>query len=107
MNRLTLILIFSGKKSESAIDYRKSIGIIDNPSINVFRLIHGEGDDLPGLIVDYYNGVAVMQMHSVGLYRIRKEIAAILVELLGDQIIAVYDKSESTIPYMSGIKQSK
>jgi 23S rRNA (cytosine1962-C5)-methyltransferase len=96
-------LSFFRQKIEKAIDYRKSIGIIGNPQINVYRLIHGEGDGLPGLIVDYYNGVAVMQMHSVGFYRIRKEIASILVELLKDQIVAVYDKSEGTIPHMSDV----
>jgi len=94
---------FFRKKIQRAIDYRKSVGIIGNPQINVFRLIHGEGDGLPGLIVDYYNGVAVMQMHSIGFYRIRKEIAAILSELLNDQIVAVYDKSEGTIPHMSDV----
>jgi 23S rRNA (cytosine1962-C5)-methyltransferase len=94
---------FFRKKIIKAITYRKSLGIIDNPDINVFRLIHGEGDGLPGLIVDYYNGVAVMQMHSIGFYRIRKEIASILAELLNDRIIAVYDKSEGTIPHMSGM----
>jgi 23S rRNA (cytosine1962-C5)-methyltransferase len=94
---------FFREKIRKAISYRKAIGIMDNPMINVFRLIHGEGDGLPGLIVDYYNGVAVMQMHSLGFYRIRKEIASILSELLKDSIIAVYDKSEGTIPHMSGI----
>jgi|WetSurMetagenome_2_1015567.scaffolds.fasta_scaffold00983_6 23S rRNA (cytosine1962-C5)-methyltransferase len=92
---------FFREKIKRAIAYRKSIGIIDNPMINVYRLIHGEGDGLPGLIIDYYNGVAVIQMHSVGFYRIRKEIAQILVELLGDKLVAVYDKSEGTIPHMS------
>jgi 23S rRNA (cytosine1962-C5)-methyltransferase len=87
----------------SAIEYRKSIGLIDNQFINVFRLIHAEGDLLPGLIVDFYNGVIVMQMHSVGMYRIRKEIAGIISELMGDSITAIYDKSESTIPFKSGI----
>lgn len=86
-----------------AINYRKSVGLIDNPEINVFRIIHGEGDGLPGLIVDYYNGVAVMQMHSIGFYKIRKEIASILTEVLEKRIVAVYDKSEGTIPHMSGI----
>ena len=66
-------------------------------------MIYAEGDDLPGLIIDYYNGVAVMQTHSVGMFRLRKEFAAILKELLGDKITAVYDKSEGTIPHMSGI----
>ena len=94
---------FFREKINRAITYRKSIGIIGNPEINVFRLIHGEGDGLPGLIIDYYNGVAVMQMHSIGFYRIRKEIASILAELLKDRIFAVYDKSEVTIPHMSGV----
>ena len=97
-------LSFFREKIDMAISYRKAIGIIGNPSVDVYRLIHGEGDGLPGLIVDYYNGVAVMQMHSVGFYRIRKEITEIIVELLKDQIIAVYDKSEGTIPHMSDIK---
>jgi 23S rRNA (cytosine1962-C5)-methyltransferase len=95
---------FFREKIKRAIVYRRAIGIIDNPLINVFRLIHGEGDGLPGLIVDFYNGVAVMQMHSIGFYRIRKEIASILSELLDNRIVAVYDKSEGTIPHMSGIK---
>ena len=94
---------FFREKIKRAITYRRAIGIIDNPEINVFRLIHGEGDGLPGLIVDFYNGVAVMQMHSIGFYRIRKEIASILSEVLDSRIIAVYDKSEGTIPHMSGI----
>ena len=88
----------------SAINYRKSLGLTDNPKMNVYRLIHAEGDDLPGLIVDYYNGLAVMQMHSVGMYRLRNEFSAILRELMGEKLVAVYDKSEDTIPYMSEIK---
>ena len=101
--RITPDINFFRQKIERAITYRKAIGIIDNDQINVFRLVHGEGDGLPGLIVDYYNGVAVMQMHSLGFYRLRKEIASILAELLNDRIIAVYDKSEGTIPHMSGV----
>jgi 23S rRNA (cytosine1962-C5)-methyltransferase len=94
---------FFREKIKRAIGYRKAIGILDNPQINVFRLIHGEGDGLPGLIVDFYNGVAVMQMHSIGFYRIRNEIASILAEVLENRIFAVYDKSEGTIPHMSGV----
>jgi 23S rRNA (cytosine1962-C5)-methyltransferase len=101
--QVTPDISFFRERIKSAIAYRKAIGIIDNPQINVFRIIHGEGDGLPGLIVDFYNGVAVMQMHSIGFYRIRKEIAMILAELLDNRIIAVYDKSEGTIPHMSGI----
>jgi 23S rRNA (cytosine1962-C5)-methyltransferase len=97
---------FFREKIKKAIVYRKSLGIIDNPQINVFRLIHAEGDGLPGLIVDFYNGVAVIQMHSIGFYRIRTEIATILTELMKDRITAIYDKSESTLPHMSGITGS-
>jgi 23S rRNA (cytosine1962-C5)-methyltransferase len=87
-----------------AYEFRKAAGLTGNSSLNVFRLIHAEGDGLPGLIADYYNGVVVMQMHSVGMYRIRKELAGIIREIPGLQVKAVYDKSGSTIPFMSGIK---
>jgi 23S rRNA (cytosine1962-C5)-methyltransferase len=95
---------FFRDKIRNAIRYRESLGLLDNTDLNVYRLVHAEGDDLPGLIIDYYNGVAVMQMHSVGMYRMRREISDILTELLGKKLTAVYDKSEGTIPYMSGIK---
>ncbi len=91
------------EKIMRAISYRRSIGIIPRPGMNVFRLIHGEGDGLPGLIADYYNGVVVMQFHSVGFYRVRRQIAEMLVELLKDQIVAIYDKSEATIPHMASV----
>ncbi len=94
---------FFREKIKMAIDYRKAIGIFDNQAINVFRLIHGEGDGLPGLIVDYYNGVAVMQTHTIGFYKIRKEITSILTDLLKEKIVAVFDKSEGTLPHMAGI----
>jgi 23S rRNA (cytosine1962-C5)-methyltransferase len=101
--RATPDIDFFREKIKRAVAYRKAIGIIDNEQLNVFRLIHGEGDGLPGLIVDYYNGIAVMQMHSLGFYKIRKEIASILSELPENRIVAVYDKSEGTIPHMSGV----
>ena len=94
---------FFREKIKSAILYRQSIGLLNNPSINVFRIVHAEGDNLPGLIIDYYDGIAVMQMHSVGMYHLRRDFATILGEVLGKRIVAVYDKSEFTIPYMSGI----
>jgi 23S rRNA (cytosine1962-C5)-methyltransferase len=94
---------FFREKINKAINYRKALGFINNQDINVFRLVHGEGDGLPGLIVDYYNGVAVMQMHTLGFYRLRLEIASILKNLLKDKLIAVYDKSESTVPLKSGV----
>lgn len=94
---------FFREKIRKAINYRKAIGLISDPQINVFRLIHGEGDGLPGLIVDYYNGVAVMQLHTIGFYRIRMEIASILQELMKEKIVAIYDKSESTLPAAAGV----
>lgn len=94
---------FFRNKIEAAINFRKSIGLMDNPLTNVFRLVNAEGDGLPGLIIDYYNGVAVMQTHSVGFYRIRNEISEILTDLMDGRITAVYDKSGLTIPYMAGI----
>jgi 23S rRNA (cytosine1962-C5)-methyltransferase len=96
-------LEFFRERIRKAIEYRKAAGIISKPEINVYRLIHGEGDGLPGLIVDYYNRVAVIQLHSVGFYRIRKEIVSILVDLMKDQLAAVYDKSNATLPHMAGI----
>ncbi len=69
---------FFREKINSALEYRKKIGLTDNNLTNVFRLVHAEGDSLPGLIIDFYNGVAVMQMHSVGMYRIRRELAFLL-----------------------------
>ncbi len=96
-------LDFFRERIRKALIYREAVGILNNPVTNVLRLIYAEGDDLPGLIVDYYNGVVVMQMHSIGMYRLRNEFASLLKELLGDKITAIYDKSEGTIPHMSGI----
>ncbi|HLO57349.1 MAG TPA: class I SAM-dependent rRNA methyltransferase [Bacteroidales bacterium] len=86
-----------------AYDFRATLNLTDNPGTNVYRLINGEGDGLPGLIIDYYNGIAVMQMHSIGMYRIRKVIAEILAELYGKKLTAVYDKSESTLPFKANL----
>lgn len=88
---------------QKAWDLRHSLGLANNPETNVFRLVNGEGDGFPGLIIDFYNGVAVMQMHSLGMYRIRQELAAALKEILGDRLLAVYDKSEKTLPFKADI----
>jgi 23S rRNA (cytosine1962-C5)-methyltransferase len=95
---------FFRERIRSAIEYRTNLGLMDNEATNVFRLVYAEGDHLPGLIIDYYNGVAVMQMHSVGMYRMRDTIASALSDLMGKKLTAVYDKSDSTIPFMSGVK---
>lgn len=88
---------FWKEKFQKAIDFRRKIHFFDDPTTNVFRLIHGEGDGFPGLIVDFYNGVAVLQAHSVGMFLHRELFTEILMDILGDKITAVYDKSESTL----------
>ncbi len=95
---------FFRERIRSALAFRRSLMMNDDAVTNVFRLVHAEGDNLPGLIIDYYNGVVVMQMHSVGMYRLRKEFAEIVKEILGERVTAVFDKSQDTIPYMSGIE---
>ena len=65
-------LNFWKDKLQAAYDLRKNIGFTDNSHTNVYRLVHGEGDGLPGLIIDYYNGTAVFQAHSVGMWLIRE-----------------------------------
>lgn len=94
---------FWKEQLQKAWDLRHSLGLANNPETNVFRLVNGEGDGFPGLIIDFYNGVAVMQMHSLGMYRIRQELAAALKEILGDRLLAVYDKSEKTLPFKADI----
>jgi 23S rRNA (cytosine1962-C5)-methyltransferase len=84
-------------KIEKALAVRKTVGFVDNPQTNVFRLIHGEGDGMPGLIADYYNGVVVLQAHDTGMWRRRQFFAKILSNLSGLKVHAVYDKSENTL----------
>nr|WP_319267975.1 class I SAM-dependent rRNA methyltransferase [uncultured Draconibacterium sp.] len=95
---------FWRSKIESAWNLRKMTGFDNNPETNVFRLIHAEGDGMPGLIVDFYNGTAVMQMHSIGMYLIREELVKALQEVMGDKLKAVYNKSEKTLPFKADVK---
>ena len=95
---------FWKSKIESAWELRKMTGFDNNPETNVFRLIHAEGDGMPGLIVDFYNGTAVMQMHSIGMYLIREELVKALQEVMGDKLKAVYNKSEKTLPFKADVK---
>jgi len=91
-------------KIESAWNLRKRLGLVEDPETNVFRLIHGEGDGMPGLVVDYYNGTAVLQMHSIGMYLNREVLVKALQEVLGDQLKAVYNKSSKTLPFKAEVK---
>jgi 23S rRNA (cytosine1962-C5)-methyltransferase len=90
-------------KIENAWKLRQSLGFDNSDDTNVYRLIHGEGDGLPGLVVDFYNGTAVMQSHSVGMFLIRDLLAEVLKEVLGDRLKAVYDKSAKTLPFKADI----
>ena len=91
-------------KLDRALDVRKKLGLVDNSDTNVYRLVHGEGDGMPGLIVDFYNGTAVMQAHSAGMYVIRETIAKALKEVMGERLVAVYDKSEKTVPFKADLE---
>jgi len=95
---------FWKSKIQKAWEYRKVLGFGQNEKINVFRLVHAEGDGLPGLIIDFYNGTAVMQMHSVGMYMIRGILVKALREVLGDRLKAVYNKSVKTLPGKAAIE---
>lgn len=88
----------------SAFAMRKTIGIADNPHNNTYRLVHGEGDHLPGLIIDVYGKTAVMQAHSIGMHLSRVEIAEQLVSVMGTGIENVYYKSETTLPFMDDME---
>lgn len=85
------------EKLQAALSLRHAIGLYDS-STTVFRLIHGEGDGLPGLIVDYYNGAVVMQAHSIGMHLERHTIAQALQQLFKDSLVCVYYKSQGTLP---------
>lgn len=87
---------------ESAMDLRRQLGLIREDN-NCYRLVHGEGDFLPGLIVDIYGDTAVMQAHSAGMHFARRAIADALTRLSGAGIRNVYYKSETTLPYKAAL----
>ena len=90
---------FFRERLASAIAYRERLGFFDSPhTTNVFRLVHAEGDYLPGLVCDWYNGVLVMQAHSVGMHRLFPLFANLFRDLLGDRLLALFDKSGATCP---------
>ena len=91
-------------KLKLAYDLRCKIGLTSRKETNVFRLIHGEGDGLPGLIVDYYNGTVVIQAHTVGMWLIRDLLAQAIKAVLNDQVKAIYDKSSKTLPFKAAIE---
>ena len=107
------VLSFSGEDVQSpgfwstmigrAYAVREAAGLTDGGRTNCFRLVHGEGDGLPGLIIDWYDGVCVMQAHSVGMFRSKGAICDALKAVFGDRLKAVYDKSSGTAPFKAGL----
>lgn len=95
---------FWKNRIQKAYDLRQAIGLANNPDTNAFRLVHGEGDYLPGLIIDFYNGTAVVQMHTVGMYLAKDMIAEALKDVLGDQLKSIFNKSEGTMPYKADVE---
>ncbi len=90
---------------QAALDVRRSIGVADRKDNNTYRLVHGEGDNLPGLVIDMYGGTAVMQAHSVGMHLCRMQLAEALKKMMGPRLTAIYYKSETTLPYKASLGQ--
>ncbi len=86
-----------------AFEMRRSLGLTDREDHNIYRLVHGEGDNLPGLVIDVYGHTAVLQAHSVGMHCNRMDIANALMRVMGDRIKGIYYKSETTLPFKADI----
>jgi 23S rRNA (cytosine1962-C5)-methyltransferase len=96
--------VFWYDRLKTAYDLRKNIGLTGSNATNTYRLVNAEGDNLPGLIIDFYNGNAVVQIHSIGIYRNLDSIVESLKKIYGSELESVYDKSESTMPFKAKIE---
>lgn len=96
---------FWESRIRSALNLRVAMGIADNPTNNTYRLVHGEGDNLPGLVVDVYGKTAVMQAHSVGMHICRMDVAQAIVKVSDGRIENIYYKSETTLPFKADLGQ--
>lgn len=94
---------FWKRRLQVAKDLRVALGLIGNPKNNTYRLVHGEGDNLPGLTIDVYDHTAVMQAHSAGMHMDRLAIADALDTVMGDVVQHIYYKSETTLPYKADL----
>ncbi|MDR0939874.1 MAG: class I SAM-dependent rRNA methyltransferase [Mediterranea sp.] len=94
---------FWTRKLATAYELRRAIGVAGNPTNNTYRLVHGEGDNLPGLIVDIYARTAVMQAHSAGMHVSRVDIAEALAEVMEGSVDNIYYKSETTLPFKADL----
>ncbi len=97
--------VFWCHRLQVALDMRRAIGVADRTDNNTYRLVHGEGDNLPGLVIDVYGQTAVMQAHSVGMHCSRQQIAEAMRVVMGDRINNIYYKSETTLPFKAGLGQ--
>jgi len=93
------------KQLKAAFEMRKAIGLVAGEKNNSYRLVHGEGDNLPGLIIDIYAETAVMQAHSPGMHFARTELSEALQTVMGNELKNIYYKSETTLPYMADLGQ--
>lgn len=88
-------------KINNAYILRSSLDLVNNPKTTCYRLVHGEGDGLSGLIIDIYGSTAVVQCHSIGMFNSREEICEALKQVYQDKLSAIYDKSAATVPFAS------
>ncbi len=103
-NREAIDQSFYERRLAIAFDVRRSIGVIDGEN-NTYRLVHGEGDNLSGLVIDVYGNTAVMQAHSVGMHRERAVIAKALKNVMGEELKNIFYKSETTLPFKAELGQ--
>ncbi len=96
---------FWTNRIHQAYEVRKAIGIADRADTDAFRLVHGEGDNLPGLVVDIYGDTAVMQAHSVGIHCVRKDIANAIIKATEGRVSNVYYKSDTTLPFKADLDE--
>jgi len=95
---------FWTQKIRNALDLRKEAGLTDCEQTDAYRLIYAEGDGIPGLIVDMYNGTAIMQIHTVGMYLIKETLCEALKSILGSKLKAIYNKSEGAMPFKAEVQ---
>ena len=98
-------LEFWRRRIATAYHLRCSIGIAGSPTNDTYRLVHGEGDSLPSLVIDIYGDTAVMQAHSVGMHVSRTIIAQVVKETLGESLKNIYYKSDTTLPFKADINK--
>ena len=103
--RQKIDVAFWQRRLAAALDVRRAIGVAGREGNDIYRLVHGEGDNLPGLVIDIYGATAVMQAHSVGMHVCRMQIAEALREAMDESLHAIYYKSETTLPFKAQLGQ--